>query len=169
MLDAIWVYGGDTIGREEKIEEDMYMCESDFRARGRQRVTRPRAGAYRMTKDLPRELCIRLLPVPGAVRTQLLELPVRLLPLDASGAPGGALAAEQRRAALGELEVDEDRDGEEPVEDVAQDRADCGSFAVRVPSTSGGRASGGDRAKVFHATGTGTDTVRASEQATIDH
>lgn len=50
MLDAIWVYGGDTIGREEKIEEDMYMCESDFRARGRQRVTRPRAGAYRMTK-----------------------------------------------------------------------------------------------------------------------
>lgn len=44
MLDAIWVYGGDTIGREEKIEEDMYMCESDFRARGRQRVTRPRAG-----------------------------------------------------------------------------------------------------------------------------
>lgn len=120
-----------------------------------------------MTKDLPRELRTRLLPVPGAVRTQLLELPVRLLPLDASGAPGGALAAEQRRAALGELEVDEDRDGEEPVKDVAQDRADCGSFAVRVPSTSGGRASGGDRAKVFHATG--TDTVRASEQATIDH
>lgn len=158
LLEAIWVYGGYTIGREEKIEEDMYMCESDFRARGRQRITR--AGAYRMTKGLPRELRTRLLPVSGAVR---------LLPLDAPGAPGGALAAEQRRAALGELEVDEDRDGEEPVKDVAQDRADCGSFAVRVPSTSGGRASGGDRAKVFHATGTGTDTVRASEQATIDH
>lgn len=92
-----------------------------------------------MTKGLPRELRTRLLSVPGAVRTQLLELPVRLLPLDASGAPGGALAAEQRRAALGELEVDEDRDGEEPVKDVAQDRADCGSFAVRVPSTSGER------------------------------
>lgn len=74
MLDAIWVYGGDTIGREEKIEEDMYMCESDFRARGRQRVTgagglsndqRSTSGALHPPSPRPRH---RAYSAPGAAR-----------------------------------------------------------------------------------------------------
>ena len=36
-----------------------------------------------------------------------------------------ALLPKELGAALGELHVDQDRDGEQPVEDVAQDRADC--------------------------------------------
>lgn len=68
------------------------------------------------------------------MRNLLLDVPVRLLLLGAPGAPGGALAAEQCRAALGELEVDEDRDGEEPVEDIAQDRADYCVFFLRGPN-----------------------------------
>lgn len=59
---------------------------------------------------------------------------MRLLLLGAPGAPGGALATEQRRAALSEFEVDEDRDGEEPVEDIAQDRADCCVFCFVLRS-----------------------------------